>query len=123
MLDKQADRRNRVRQRDNTKEASISKILIPIGPFRYGEISHALSDGLDPPRIGRGHGRGCRCYPDDTGEPPTEGGAAHHATTDQYPLTKALPGLAGIGLHNWGVECTAHTGIPSRRGWSDQLVR
>ena len=25
------------------------KILIPIGPFRYGEISHALSDGLDPP--------------------------------------------------------------------------
>jgi len=55
--------------------------------------------------------------PDDAGEPSTEGGPAHHATTDQYPLTKALPGLAGIG-HNWGVECTAHTGIPSRRGWS-----
>ncbi|EJK46445.1 hypothetical protein THAOC_34884 [Thalassiosira oceanica] len=32
--------------------------------------------------------------------------------TDQYPLTKALPGLAGIGLDNWGVECTAHAGIP-----------
>ena len=68
-----------------------------------------LVTGCIPPRIGRGHGRGCRCYPDDTGEPSTEGGTAYHATTDQYPLTKALPGLAGIGLHNWGVECTAHT--------------
>ena len=46
--------------------------------------------------------------PDDAVEPSTEGGPAHHATTDQYPLTKALPGLAGIGLHNWGVECTAY---------------
>ena len=58
MLDKQADRRNRVRQRDNTKEAPLSKILIPIGPFCYGEISRALSDGLNPPRIGQRHGRG-----------------------------------------------------------------
>ena len=33
MLDKQADRRNRVRQRDNTKEASISKDPDPQGPF------------------------------------------------------------------------------------------
>ena len=39
----------RMRQRDNTKEAPLFKILIPIGPFRYGEISHALSDGLYPP--------------------------------------------------------------------------
>ena len=62
------------------------------------------------------------CLPNDAVEPSTDGGPAHHATTDQYPLTKALPGLAGIG-HNWGVECTAHTGIPSRRGWSFALVR
>ena len=39
MLDKQADWRNRVRQQDNTREAPLSKILIPIGPFCYGEIS------------------------------------------------------------------------------------
>ena len=38
-------------QRDNTMEAPLLKILIPIGPFRYGDTSHALSDGLDPPKI------------------------------------------------------------------------
>ncbi|EJK68723.1 hypothetical protein THAOC_10073, partial [Thalassiosira oceanica] len=46
------------------------------------------------------------------------GWSAYHAATDQYPLTKALPGLAGIGLDNLGVECTAHTGIPSCHGRS-----
>ena len=45
-------------------------------------------------------------------------GTVNQAMTESYPLKKALPGLAGIGLDNWGVECTAHTGIPSRRGWS-----
>ena len=51
----------------------------------------------------------------------SEGGTVNHAMTESYLLTKALPGLAGIGLHNWGAECTAHTGIPSRRGWSNLL--
>ena len=46
-----------------------------IGPLRYGDTSHALSDGLDPPKIrgngglrhhrttGRGYGRGCTSLP------------------------------------------------------------
>ncbi|EJK51908.1 hypothetical protein THAOC_28876, partial [Thalassiosira oceanica] len=76
---------------------SAGRCLVPLltdklGPFATETCAHA---GLDPPRIGRGHGRGYR-LPNDAEEPSTEGGAAHHATTDQYPLTKALPGLAGI---------------------------
>ncbi|EJK60658.1 hypothetical protein THAOC_18948 [Thalassiosira oceanica] len=50
------------------------------------------------------------------------GGLAYHAMTDQYPLTKALPGLAVIGLHNWGVECTDGTGIPSRCGSLTEVI-
>ena len=57
-------------------------------------------------------------YPMTPGNRLSEGGTVNHAMAESYPLKKALPGLAGIGLHNWGVECTAHTGIPSRRGWS-----
>ena len=95
----------------------------PQGPFATERFLMPLVTGWTPRGlVGDTEEDAVSCLPDDAVEPSTEGGAAHHATTDQYPLTKALPGLAGIG-HNWGVECTAHTGIPSRRGWSDQLVR
>ena len=40
---------------DNTMEAPFFKILIPIGLFRYGDTSHALSGRLDPQKI-RGNG-------------------------------------------------------------------
>ena len=57
-------------------------------------------------------------YPMTPRNRPPEGGTVNHTMTESHPLKKALPGLAGIGLDNWGVECTAHTGILSRRGWS-----
>ena len=56
-------------------------------------------------------------YPMTPGNRLSEGGTVNHAMTESYPLKKALPGLAGIGLDNWGVKCTAHTGMPSRRWW------
>ncbi|EJK72043.1 hypothetical protein THAOC_06465 [Thalassiosira oceanica] len=80
----------------------------------YGELVLAeapmdVGDGLDPPRIGRGHSqKRMPLLPNDTGELSTEGGSAYHATADQYPLKKALPGLAGIvliiGIGVWSVQ-------------------
>ena len=58
--------------------------------------------------------------PNDTGKPSTRGGqlVMPRRNCTLLALKEALPRLAGVGLNNWGVECTAHTGIPSRRGWS-----
>ena len=110
-------------QRDNTMEAPLLKILIPIGPFCYGDTSHALNDGLDPPKIremngglrhhrttGQGYGRGCTSLPHDSGEPSVRGGDSLSCHDGIVSFKKGLPGLAGIGLDKIGV-------------WSVQLIR
>ena len=55
-----------------TMEAQLLKILIPIGPFHYGDTSHALSDGFDPPMI-RGNG-----------------GLRHHRTTGRGGVLRKM---------------------------------
>ena len=91
----------------------------PIGPFRYGDTSHALSDGLDPPKIrgngglrhhrttGRGYGRGCTSLSDDTGEPSVRGGdsqSCHDEIVSSkkrlYPDWRALGSIIGV----WSVQ-------------------